>query len=120
MALKDVWFSPEFGDAFPMGLLLMGAVAPVTEFSTDRNAPKIQKQELDEEGNGTGRRLWKGTVIHAEHLGADTNLYLDCEKAGLLTVRIFGVFNAEPGATLYVTPDPARTYRFDADGRAIR
>lgn len=64
--------------------------------------------------------LWKGTVIHAEHLGADTNLYLDCEKAGLLTVRIFGVFNAEPGASLYVTPDPARTYRFDADGRTIR
>ena len=63
---------------------------------------------------------WKGTVIHAEHLGADTNLYLDCEKAGLLTVRIFGVFNAEPGATFYVTPDPARTYRFDAEGRAIR
>ncbi len=39
---------------------------------------------------------WKGTVIHAEHLGADTNLYIDTEKAGLLTVRIFGVYNAEP------------------------
>ncbi|TIV72568.1 MAG: sn-glycerol-3-phosphate ABC transporter ATP-binding protein UgpC, partial [Mesorhizobium sp.] len=38
---------------------------------------------------------WKGTVVHAEHLGADTNLYLDCEKAGMLTVRIFGVYNAE-------------------------
>ncbi|TIY10455.1 MAG: sn-glycerol-3-phosphate ABC transporter ATP-binding protein UgpC, partial [Mesorhizobium sp.] len=46
---------------------------------------------------------WKGTVVHAEHLGADTNLYLDCEKAGLITVRIFGVYNAEPGATLYAT-----------------
>jgi len=63
---------------------------------------------------------WKGTVIHAEHLGADTNLYLDCEKAGLLTARIFGVFNAEPGSTLYATPDPARTYRFDAEGQAVR
>ncbi|MGI6855179.1 ABC transporter ATP-binding protein [Mesorhizobium sp. 1B3] len=63
---------------------------------------------------------WKGTVIHAEHLGADTNLYLDCEKAGLLTARIFGVYNAEPGATLYATPDPQRTYRFDAEGQAIR
>ncbi|TIX13148.1 MAG: ABC transporter ATP-binding protein, partial [Mesorhizobium sp.] len=52
---------------------------------------------------------WKGTVVHAEHLGADTNLYLDCEKAGLLTVRIFGVYNAEPGSTLYATPDPAKT-----------
>lgn len=63
---------------------------------------------------------WKGTVVHAEHLGADTNLYLDCEKAGLITVRIFGVYNAEPGSTLYATPDPARTYRFGADGRTIK
>jgi multiple sugar transport system ATP-binding protein len=62
---------------------------------------------------------WKGTVIHAEHLGADTNLYLDCEKAGLVTVRIFGVYDAEPGATLYATPQPGKTYRFDADGKAI-
>jgi multiple sugar transport system ATP-binding protein len=62
---------------------------------------------------------WKGTVVHAEHLGADTNLYLDCEKAGLITVRIFGVYDAEPGAVLYATPDPAKTYRFDAEGRTI-
>ncbi|MDR7033421.1 ABC transporter ATP-binding protein [Mesorhizobium sp. BE184] len=63
---------------------------------------------------------WKGTVVHAEHLGADTNLYLDCEKTGLITVRIFGVYDAEPGATLYATPDPTKTYRFDADGKAIK
>ncbi|TGQ06869.1 ABC transporter ATP-binding protein [Mesorhizobium sp. M2E.F.Ca.ET.219.01.1.1] len=63
---------------------------------------------------------WKGTVVHAEHLGADTNLYLDCEKAGLITVRIFGVYNAEPGATLYATPDAAKTYRFGADGKVLR
>ena len=63
---------------------------------------------------------WKGTVVHAEHLGADTNLYLDCEKAGMLTVRIFGVYNAEPGSTLYATPDPAKTYRFGADGKVLK
>ena len=62
---------------------------------------------------------WKGTVVHAEHLGADTNLYLDTEKAGLLTVRIFGVYDAEPGATLYATPDPEKTYRFDGNGKRI-
>ncbi|TPM10436.1 MULTISPECIES: ABC transporter ATP-binding protein [unclassified Mesorhizobium] len=63
---------------------------------------------------------WKGTVVHAEHLGADTNLYLDCEKAGLITVRIFGVYDAAPGATLYATPDPAKTYRFGADGKVLK
>jgi multiple sugar transport system ATP-binding protein len=62
---------------------------------------------------------WKGTVVHAEHLGADTNLYLDCEKAGMITVRIFGVYDAEPGATLHATPNPDKTYRFDDAGRAI-
>ena len=62
---------------------------------------------------------WKGTVIHAEHLGADTNLYIDTEKAGLLTVRIFGVYNAEPGATVYATPEPGKTYRFGADGKVM-
>jgi multiple sugar transport system ATP-binding protein len=62
---------------------------------------------------------WKGTVIHAEHLGADTNLYIDTEKAGLLTVRIFGVYNAEPGATVYATPEPGKTYRFGGDGKAM-
>ncbi|MGD9912782.1 MAG: ABC transporter ATP-binding protein [Rhizobiaceae bacterium] len=63
---------------------------------------------------------WKGKVVHAEHLGADTNLYLDTEKAGLITVRLFGEYQAEPGATLYATPDPARTFRFDADGKVMR
>ncbi|TRC95813.1 ABC transporter ATP-binding protein [Mesorhizobium sp. WSM4303] len=63
---------------------------------------------------------WKGTVVHAEHLGADTNLYLDCEKAGLITVRIFGVYDAEPGATLHATPEPGKTYRFGADGMTIK
>ena len=76
----------------------------------------VRPEHLDVDPNaGT----WKGTVIHAEHLGPDTNLYLDCEKAGLVTVRIFGVYDAEPGATLYATPQPGKVYRFDAEGRTI-
>ncbi|MET0597169.1 MAG: sn-glycerol-3-phosphate ABC transporter ATP-binding protein UgpC [Mesorhizobium sp.] len=65
------------------------------------------------------RGTWKGTVIHAEHLGADTNLYLDSEQAGLLTVRLFGEHRAEPGAILYATPEPGKLYRFDADGKVL-
>ncbi|MEU2126537.1 hypothetical protein [Nocardia niwae] len=70
MALKDVWFSVDFAEAFPMGLLLVGEIAPVTEFSRDRNAPKIQKQDYDFEGNGTGKRLWKGTVMDPTGMGS--------------------------------------------------
>jgi multiple sugar transport system ATP-binding protein len=58
-------------------------------------------------------------VVHAEHLGADTNLYLETEKAGLITVRIFGEYRAEPGATLFATPDLKRTYRFDESGTTM-
>ncbi|MEO9335820.1 ABC transporter ATP-binding protein [Mesorhizobium sp. SB112] len=63
---------------------------------------------------------WKGTVIHAEHLGADTNLYLESEQTGLITVRIFGEYQADPGQELYATPDANRTYRFGTDGQRIR
>ena len=62
MALKDVWFRPDFHEAFPKGLFLLGEIEPVTEFSRDRNAPKVQKLDFDYDGNGTGKRLWKGTV----------------------------------------------------------
>lgn len=62
MAMKDLWFTPAFDDAFPMGLFLLGEVAPMTEFNSDRNAPKRQRLDLDAEGNGTGKRLWKATV----------------------------------------------------------
>jgi multiple sugar transport system ATP-binding protein len=63
---------------------------------------------------------WKGTVAHVEHLGADTNIYLDTAEAGLITVRIFGEYPAEPGATIFATPDPAKIFRFDAEGNRIR
>ena len=36
------------------------------------------------------------------------------------TVRIFGVYDAEPGATLYATPAPDKIYRFGEDGRVIK
>lgn len=75
MALKDVWFTPEFREAFPRGLFLLGEISPVTEFNSDRNAPKIQKQELDEDGNGTGRRLWKGTVTDPDAANARNASY---------------------------------------------
>ncbi|WP_063920307.1 hypothetical protein [Nocardia violaceofusca] len=70
MALKDVWFTPEFSDAFPMGLFLLGEIQPITEFSNDRNAPKIQKSDWDRDGNGTGLRLWKGTVMDPAAMNA--------------------------------------------------
>lgn len=62
---------------------------------------------------------WKGTVTHVEKLGADTNVYLECEAMGLLTVRLFGEHSYETGQSVYATPEKDRVHEFDADGNAI-
>jgi multiple sugar transport system ATP-binding protein len=63
---------------------------------------------------------WQGKVIHVEHLGADTIVYLESDKVGLVTVRLFGEHHHAPGDTVYATPAAGQTHRFGADGRAIR
>jgi multiple sugar transport system ATP-binding protein len=62
---------------------------------------------------------WKGAVLHAEHLGADTILYLDTEQAGLVTARLFGEHRFDADDIVYATPDAGRLYRFAADGRML-
>ena len=63
---------------------------------------------------------WKGKVVHAEHLGADTILYLETETTGLLTVRLFGEQRYHADDIVYASPDRASMHRFDTNGRAIR
>ncbi|MCJ9674037.1 ABC transporter ATP-binding protein [Neorhizobium sp. SHOUNA12B] len=62
---------------------------------------------------------WKGKVIHVEHLGADTIVYLETEATGLLTVRLFGEHAYTPDDVVFATPDRASLHRFDANDRAI-
>ncbi|MEQ1408489.1 ABC transporter ATP-binding protein [Neorhizobium sp. Rsf11] len=62
---------------------------------------------------------WKGKVIHVEHLGADTIVYLETEATGLLTVRLFGEHRHMPDDVVFATPDRASLHRFDANDRAI-
>lgn len=62
---------------------------------------------------------WKGKVIHAEHLGADTILYLETETADLVTVRLFGEHRYAADDIVFATPDKASMHRFDANDRAI-
>ena len=58
-------------------------------------------------------------VMHVEHLGADTNLYLESEAAGLITVRLFGEQSFTPDTTVFVSAHPAFLHRFDANGKAM-
>jgi len=63
---------------------------------------------------------WQGKVVHVEHLGADTIVYLESEKVGALTVRLFGEHHYSVDDVVFATPAAGQTHRFDADGRAIR
>ncbi len=63
---------------------------------------------------------WPGTLVHIEHLGADTNLYVDVEGAGMMTVRAFGEATEVPGERLFLSADEKYIYRFDANGRRLR
>jgi multiple sugar transport system ATP-binding protein len=62
---------------------------------------------------------WRGKVVHVEHLGADTNVYLDTD-AGTLTARLFGEVRYAPDSVLYASADPKYVYRFDDAGKVIR
>ena len=62
---------------------------------------------------------WEGKIIHVEHLGADTIIYIESEKVGLITVRLFGEHAYAADEMVHASPDPAKTHRFDKDGRAI-
>ena len=62
---------------------------------------------------------WKAKVVHAEHLGADTILYLESEETGLLTVRLFGEHRYAADDIVFATPDKNRMHRFDAGDKAI-
>ena len=62
---------------------------------------------------------WTGIVSHAEHLGADTMLYVEVPGMGLLTARVLGDVNHDVGDRVGLTPQDGKLYRFDGEGNAI-
>ncbi len=62
---------------------------------------------------------WTGIVSHAEHLGADTMLYVDVPEIGMLTARVLGDVNHDVGDRIGLTPQDGKVYRFASDERAI-
>ncbi|MFD5179772.1 hypothetical protein ACFWM1_28470 [Nocardia sp. NPDC058379] len=69
MALKDMWIPTDFAAVFPRGLMLIGEIEADEEFSSDRNAPKRQKIDMDRDGNGSRMRMWKATVMDPSGAG---------------------------------------------------
>ncbi|TBW36620.1 ATP-binding cassette domain-containing protein [Siculibacillus lacustris] len=66
-----------------------------------------------------GGEGWKGVVAVAEHLGSDTFLHVDLAEGGIVTARVIGELGLSAGDAVVLSPDPARIYRFDADGKAV-
>ncbi len=60
-----------------------------------------------------------GSIRHVEHLGADTNVYLQCDSAGLVIVRIFGEQHFEAGQNCSISFDAAQAFCFDHRGVRI-
>ncbi len=67
----------------------------------------------------TTEGVWKGKVSVAEHLGSDTFLHVNVDGLGLLTARAEGEKQVVHGDDVWLTPDPARIYRFDKDGTSL-
>ncbi len=61
----------------------------------------------------------EGRVSHVEHLGADTNLFLDCGSAGLIAVRLQGEQDFDIDSTVFAKFEEKQTYRFDENNRTI-
>ncbi len=67
-----------------------------------------------------GKGEWQGTILLAEHLGADAFLHVDAGEAGRLVVRAPGEFSGKPGDKVSLKPESTRMHRFDKDGKTQR
>ncbi|MBB4120610.1 ABC transporter ATP-binding protein [Martelella radicis] len=61
--------------------------------------------------------LFTGTVVHAEHLGADTIAYINDARAGRIIVRLDGATLLETGQSISLSPKPGMLKVFDGEGR---
>jgi multiple sugar transport system ATP-binding protein len=62
--------------------------------------------------------LWSGTVGISEHLGSDTFLHVQTDH-GTLNVRTGGEVGLHHGDRIWLTPEPDKLHRFDAQGLRI-
>ena len=60
------------------------------------------------------------TVDHVETLGSETNLILQTDRFGPVTVRLFGHQEFTPGEAIRLDFDRDRALYFDAEGRRLR
>jgi multiple sugar transport system ATP-binding protein len=62
----------------------------------------------------------EGRVSHVEKLGGETLVYVRAEPHGFITVRRFGEHDHAFDSTVFLMPDMARAFSFDAAGQRLR
>ena len=62
---------------------------------------------------------WAGHVVHVEHLGADTNIYVELDKGGMMTVRENGESLYKIGEMVHLASQAGKSVFFDVDGVTI-
>ncbi len=63
---------------------------------------------------------WEGRIGLSEHLGSDTFLHIHgTGLAETITVRTGGEVDLHHGDRVFLTPEPDKIHRFDAEGRRI-
>ncbi|MCA1371637.1 ABC transporter ATP-binding protein [Bradyrhizobium sp. BRP14] len=60
-----------------------------------------------------------GAVSHVEHLGADTNIFVEVADIGLIVARVSGDVEAKPGDHLRLGARPDLLHRFDEHAQRI-
>lgn len=61
----------------------------------------------------------QGTVAHVEHLGSETNVYLDCAGEGTLTIRLTGEHAITSGSKMFAKFKKNSSFSFDANGKRV-
>ncbi len=107
----------------PANLFVAGFIgSPTMNFITGEPAARlgaetigIRPEHLIVDADGP----WSGTISHAEHLGADTMLYVEVPQIGMLTVRTLGDLPKHVDDRVTLKPRQERIYRFDPQGRSM-
>jgi multiple sugar transport system ATP-binding protein len=68
----------------------------------------------------TTEGAWRGTVGVSEQLGSDTFLHVHVDGIDTITARADGEVVLDHGDTVFLTPQPDKIHKFDAQGLAIR
>ena len=98
-----------------LGAPSMNFLPAVTIGGNSRHVLGIRPENIRLDDNGQ----LHGIIVHVEKLGGETNVIVETDSAGQLTVRLFGQHDAKPGNQTGLTFDEMHSYLFDEQGQRV-